>query len=312
MQPLSVGEETARRILTLFGATGQAWLEELPILVAGISERWGLVGVGDVFSGARASFVAPVNSRTGNALVLKVSPSVSWLRHEYGALAHWDGRGAVRVVEVDLDLGAILLERATPGTALLDSSQSDVAATHIFAEAAAVLGSAGFEKSDLPAIASWLQRLDRSLPPHAPPELESARFDARTLSDALVTSVGHRVVLHGDLHHANLLRHGSDSWVVVDPKGIIGPEEAEPAAFLRNPRAYILAHPDPVALLTVRTSIISERLGYEAARVAGWGYVLSVVAAVWALEDTEDAVQVDRWLRCSSILKEVHHLAEAA
>jgi len=41
------------------------------------------------------------------------------------------------------------------------------------------------------------------------------------------------VVLHGDLHHFNILSSG-DRWLAIDPKGIIGEPEFEPAAYLEN------------------------------------------------------------------------------
>ena len=65
----------------------------------------------------------------------------------------------------------------------------------------------------------------------------------------------------------------------------MGPAEAEPAAFLRNPWSRILADPDPVGLLERRVDGLVERLGYDRDRVVAWARVLAVLSAVWGWED---------------------------
>ena len=52
------------------------------------------------------------------------------------------------------------------------------------------------------------------------------------------------MVLHGDLHHDNVLRHG-DGWVVIDPHGYVGDAAVEPATMLYNPIPYVFAMDDP-------------------------------------------------------------------
>jgi streptomycin 6-kinase len=112
-------------------------------------------------------------------------------------------------------------------------------------------------------------------------------------------------VLHGDLHHHNLLASERATWLAADPKGLVGPRQAEAAALLRNPRHFILGHPDRAALLADRVAILAERLDDDAARIAGWSYVLAVVAARWAADDREGDAEVTRWLACADALRGV-------
>jgi streptomycin 6-kinase len=38
----------------------------------------------------------------------------------------------------------------------------------------------------------------------------------------LLTTQREKVVLHGDMHHGNVLNFGSRGWLAIDPKGLIG------------------------------------------------------------------------------------------
>src|SRR5690606_23152783 len=64
---------------------------------------------------------------------------------------------------------------------------------------------------------------------------------ARILRDELIATSHKTVLLHGDLHHDNILKN-SDGWVVIDPKGFIGDPVYEVAAFIRNPIPDLLNH----------------------------------------------------------------------
>ena len=61
--------------------------------------------------------------------VLKVNFPEPETQTEAAALAHWRGRGAVRVLEHDDERDALLLERCDPGTQLWDVADKDAANT---------------------------------------------------------------------------------------------------------------------------------------------------------------------------------------
>src|SRR5439155_2704170 len=58
--------------------------------------------------------------------------------------------------------------------------------------------------------------------------LEKARYFRDNLLENSVP-----VLLHGDLHPENILQNGKD-WVVIDPKGVIGPPIHEVWAFIMD------------------------------------------------------------------------------
>ena len=120
MSGLLVPETVVQMNLDANGEAGRAWLAELPGIVGELRERWSLTAMGPAFEGGCVGFVAPVEGADGTRAVLKISYLDDETRHEGDALAFWGGDGAVRLLDADPGIGALLLERLEPGTSLFD------------------------------------------------------------------------------------------------------------------------------------------------------------------------------------------------
>jgi streptomycin 6-kinase len=96
---------------------GASWLESLPDHVDACATAWSLE-IGEALEGGNVALVLEATRTDGAPAVLKVSYPDDESEHEPDALAHWDGNGAVRLLERDDERRAILLERAEPGTKL--------------------------------------------------------------------------------------------------------------------------------------------------------------------------------------------------
>ena len=96
------------------------------------------------------------------------------------------------------------------------------------------------------------------------------------------------VLLHGDLHHDNILQNGND-WLVIDPKGVIGEPEYEVTAFIRNPIPELLTHADAPNIILNRITHFAKILELSERRIIDWCFVQAVLAWIWALEDGCDA-----------------------
>jgi streptomycin 6-kinase len=91
-------------------------------------------------------------------------------------------------------------------------------------------------------------------------------------------------LLHGDLHHYNVLFDDARGWLAIDPKGIVGELEYEIGAVLRNP----FERPDLFALAKTvdkRLRVFETILGLDSSRALGWGFSQAVLAAIWCVED---------------------------
>jgi streptomycin 6-kinase len=101
-----------------------SWLAQLPQAIADLKARWSLsIGSPWVDAGS-CSWVAPV-TRGGQPLVLKFGLPHMEARDEIAGLQYWNGDPTVRLVESDLALNALLLERCEPGRSLRERAEPE-------------------------------------------------------------------------------------------------------------------------------------------------------------------------------------------
>jgi streptomycin 6-kinase len=236
-------------------------------LAARLRGRWGLVNDG-AFPLSRRS-VEPVRRADGGAAVLRLAPAGDL---ELAAAEWFGGRGAPRVLEIDHELGAVLLERVRPGTML--DAEPEEAVVPAAASVMRALWRAPDAGCPFPTVRDWGAALEPG-------------SRAAGLYVELCDSSADAVVLHGDLHHFNVLRSG-DGWVAIDPKGVVGEREYEVGALLRNPWSALLDEPRPGRILERRSTQLAEALGFDLERVRAWAYVQAVLAAAWCVEDGWD------------------------
>jgi streptomycin 6-kinase len=226
------------------------------------------------------SYVEPVRRASGEAAVLKLRPpGDAELRAETAALRAYAGEGAARLLEDDPGRGAMLLERLDPGTALVALAERD--------DDAATLAAAGVMRRlsrpapaghPFPDVLRWGAALAHVNVPLPRTLVERARDEYADLC----ASSAPPVLLHGDLHHLNLLSTGS-GWAAIDPKGLVGEPAYETAALLRNPLGLLDAA-RPGRMLARRIAVLAEALGFDRERIGGWARTQAVLAAQWSLE----------------------------
>ena len=109
--------------------------------------------------------------------------------------------------------------------------------------------------------------------------------EAETLFAELSASMAAPVLLHGDLHHDNILAAQRHPWLAIDPKGLIGEQAYETGALLRNPLQQLLQVPQPSRILSRRIDQLAEELALDRMRIRGWGLAQAVLSAWWSVED---------------------------
>jgi streptomycin 6-kinase len=109
---------------------------------------------------------------------------------------------------------------------------------------------------------------------------------AEGLYSELLDSTTERCLLHGDLHHANLLSATREPWLAIDPQGVVGDPAYEAAPFLRN---NLSGRTDPAGAVARRARILAETLAVNPGRLLDWARAESVLSAWWHYEDNDPA-----------------------
>jgi streptomycin 6-kinase len=214
---------------------------------------------------------------------LKTTDGTEEARRLGDVLRAFHGVAVVRPYDV-IDR-AVLMERLLPG------------------HSAAELVARGRDDEATAVVADVIRRMSPRTPPDGTPtvlDLASAFRAYRSSGDAQISSDlvddAERVyielcdsqrdvrLLHGDLHHGNILFDAGRGWVAIDPKGVVGEVAYEVGASLRNP----IEHPEIVVSETAvecRLQTFEAALGLDATRMIRWAYAQAVLAAIWLVED---------------------------
>ena len=214
-------------------------------------------------------------------------------RREAMALAAFSHSSA-RLLEHDAVNGVLLMERVILGDDLLPLARvDDDASTEIIGRVVSSLhsGQLAPPAGELPRLASLGEAFEGNGDPRLPAALVAR---AAGLFVELTTG-GDEVVLHGDLHHFNVVRDGvgdaADRWRAIDPHGWIGDPAFDTAPMLANPRGLTLEEsPDATRLVTATTAerriaILAETTGFDRDRIRAWAFTAAVIAELWMVED---------------------------
>jgi streptomycin 6-kinase len=297
-----IPDDFARKMIELGGEAGRAWIERLPTILAACEQRWGIT-IGLPFD-LSFNYVAPAICSDGTPVVVKAClPDGESTQVE--ALRLFAGRGMVLLLEYDEGDEVMLLERLRPGT-LLSAVEDDEKATSIAASVMRQLWRPVLQEHPFPTVFDWgkgfvrlRQHYEGKCGPFPPALLEVAE----TLFAELSASMAEPVLLHGDLHHENILAAERKSWLAIDPKGLVGEPAYETGALLRNQLSVVLKDPHPERVMARRVDQLAEELDLDRARVRGWGLAQAVLSVWWSMEDFGRLEDYDmETLACAELL----------
>lgn len=285
-----------------FGEAGRCWAEELPALLRRAAETWRLTRCVAI-EPPSINFVATAWSETWGDVVLKVEAPHEVRYTEIEALGLFAGRRCCPLLAVDYPSAALLLRRLRPGTTLraLASRQRQL---EIGAEMAATLPVALTVPHGLPRYRDWLDGVRRtsSMEPVAGAVLQDLLGIATVYLSEIEAGGGPEVLLHGDLHHDNILASGSD-WLAVDPQGVVGPALLEAGRFIQNHLVPDGGEIDPgEADRTI--GCFADALAQSRVLVAKGFFVLSVLSVLWDREMRAAEAKIETQTRqCAQILR---------
>ena len=273
------------RIISVHGQTGRNWLKSLPKLQEKLAQRWSLRDLQPI-QDPSYNYLAYATTSEDRSAVLKLGVPHLELETEIQALHVFNGNGAVRLLKTDNSLGALLLERILPGDDLRtisDDQKTSRIAAHLMQQVWKPVP----REHIFPTSADWCLGFQRYLDKYPqdgpiPPDLVE---QAANLSKKLLDTSEKQVLLHGDLHHMNILLGENENWIAIDPKGVIGEPAFEVGALLLNPVPDLVSWPDLEKVQDQRLIILEEILNIRKKRLIDWSFVRAVLSAIWSLED---------------------------
>jgi streptomycin 6-kinase len=247
--------------------------------------------------------------RDGQSLVFKLAKRQGDEWKAGDVLAAFNGRGAVRVYEHGE--GATLMERATPGHSLaaMAVNGADDEATAILAATIETM-TPGALLNGVPTVEDWGWGFDRYVASRSTQIPSALLSKAQSLYRQLCRSQRSVRLLHGDLHHDNVLFDQERGWLAIDPKGVVGEVEYETGAALRNPVEHPELFADPVVIQR-RVDRFCDALGLRTDRVLAWAFAQAVLSAVWAIEDDTAKPTVHSSLHLAeALVRKIDHVLE--
>ena len=271
-------ENLARGDLATFPG-GAAWMASLPRLVDEVCAHWSLT-LGEAYPGSHISLAAPARRADGAEVAVKIAFPHWESEHEGAALRHWDGDGAVRLLDEWPERRVLLLERCVPGTSLLELPEEegyrvavDVLRTLNAPPAPARTPIAAFADTAARWAVQLPQRWERAGRPFEPELLDAAV----TALVELPPTQGELVVCSQDFHRGNVLRAQRRPWLAIDPKPVLAEREFSTVALLR----------DGPGRIEWRLDFVSSELGLDRDRTRRWSLAHTIV---WAFSETAASV----------------------
>lgn len=248
-------------------------------MFASYLEKWSLQLDGEVIV-TLSSHLYPVRYRNQPAMLkLALDPE-----EKFGRLPmiYWNGQGAAEIYESDGD--AVLMERTDSRRNLFHMAMtgSDEDATRIICRTVATLHAPRPTPvpRDLVPLDTWFASLHTAAPAQGglfAPALEAAK--------GLLADPEPPVVLHGDVHHGNILDFGDRGWLAIDPKRVLGDRGYDYANLFCNPELPVVTTP---GRLQRQLPIVAEEAGLPPRRILNWVLAYAGLSAAWFLEDGDD------------------------
>ncbi|MBO6564536.1 MAG: phosphotransferase [Pseudomonadales bacterium] len=273
-----MASKLSENVIHYGGEEGERWLKQLPQRIEELSDSWQLKEV-TPYKNLSFNYVAHA-LQSGEPVVLKIGWAQNAIVREREWLKYYEDKSEL-VINVLAQQGddAYLMPRLSPGTTAETLSDED--STELIGHCVKSLhGSETDEKqkTNYPNVLEWFSELQSA--GNAARQVLSDRIDKAHAIAKELAEVNETRLLHGDLHHTNLLKDQSE-WVITDPHGVLGDPAHECAAMLRNGLMFI----DTTLSKAThrRVDQLANITGLDKKRICAWGYAQNILSCVWSL-----------------------------
>lgn len=247
-------------------------------------------------------------------VILKTDTNLEQLRLEYEMMVKLRGKYCCKVYALNEEKGHLIEERILPGNKLREETSLEKrieAFTQVFCSIHTPADGIAFLKSQKteaegcadekeenawPTYLDWLDRICDFCEESSASDEENGKaikvwnaraHHAQAIGAKLFEKYQDRVLLHGDLHHDNMLKRADGSYAMIDPKGVVGPAIFDTPRFILN-ELDTEYEEDDLAHIQKVIEMLSQKLDYPVEDLQKLFYMETVLANIWCIEDGEN------------------------
>lgn len=249
-------------------------------------KQWNLKNIVAIYERDSKAVYSSESDLWGN-VILKVNRDSVELTSEYNMLIEMAGKCSCRVFAYDAEQGVLIEERITPGTVLRKEEDTEVRINHFLNVFRNIHKRIDNDQSAITYL-DWLRKADDFSMVHKLDKLVNNNMHkARCIGEELFCKYDDRVLLHGDLHHDNMIRNDNGIYYMIDPKGVIGPEIFDLPRYILNEMDYVSESESKNHVLRI-AEMISSKTEYPMIDIVKLFFMEVMLANVWCIEDSEE------------------------
>ena len=238
-------------------------------------QRWSLVPDGEPII-TLGSLLLPVRHGDTPAM-LKVAMDADEKIGNH-LMSWWDGDGAAQVLAHHED--GLLMERAMGRRSLMHmalNGEDDEASRILCAALERLHAPRATPPPPLVELGPWFASLRIAAAQHG--GLYGLSLET---AETLLANPQDVVVLHGDMHHDNVLDFSERGWLAIDPKRVRGERGFDYANLICNPDLPSATNPQRFRR---QLEVITDAAGLDRQRLLQWVLAFAGLSAAWFLED---------------------------
>ncbi len=281
----SLPKKFVENTIALCGDKGEKWLDDLPDTISALEKKWSITA-GKHFRNLSYNYVANALFSNGKTAVLKIGLPLRDVEI-YGEAAYLkalDGQGSAKLFEFDYDRQAALLERVVPGANLQSVCKKDQSEAVLITIAVLkrILRPVPAEVGDFISLDGWFDGLKRAGGTKFPPDYAERALE---YYEELSKDTKNIFLLHGDIHHDNILSATREPFLVIDPKGMIGHVGYDIGVFLNNHHDWLEWNTRLEGKLDEAITEFANAFDLEEIVIRKWAFCQMVLSWWWMFDE---------------------------
>lgn len=251
------------------------------------ARKWALSHLEVIDDGRESCVLKAISKQYGN-VILKKRETVKVIEDEFNTLVEYNGRNFCKVYEAKLENGILLEEQIQPGTELIKETSLDQRLA-VFCSIYKNLHIEPINQYQYSTYYDWVDKISRYMETREDHKVLCMHMKkAEMICKELMTLYPRKMLLHGDLHHHNILQNNHNGYTLIDPKGVIGDPIFDLPRFLLNEMEEEI-NQDLFEKINYAITVIGDKLEIPTEIIKKTFYIEMAMAECWMVEDGEKA-----------------------